>query len=420
MKHILTHRVIKQFLSYSVFNALAALIPLIALPFLTYHFSVTGYGYVGLSLALISLLSQILQLGLTHHIAKSFYEINPVQRAASHGRIALIICGTGAILAAALTLFKSVLPWGAGIPLSIFLLIILAGTMLALWFIYTTIQQFKGKANQLGIAIVLQNTLLYGSVLGAILVLPNSQWDTFLMCYAFSQTLITVLALIYLYTQQDLSFSTKTMKHLTPVHTMLAFSLPMIPFMLGSTLMITADRMLLGYYTNMAEVGLYTVSSQLAGAMLLVGMSLHHAWRPWCLKYLSEHTTHKKPYLLWAVMSALVILVALGYGTLSPYLFQLILPASYHTGFRLLPLMSISAALYCALYYFSPFYVHRGFTAVLGASLFAAAVFNIALNIILIPVYGAWGAALSTCASTLFSLLLLICWKRAFVKTNNA
>ncbi|MEC9290773.1 MAG: oligosaccharide flippase family protein [Pseudomonadota bacterium] len=422
MKRILKHKVVHQFATYGVLNSLGAAIPLLSIPIITGFFTPEEYGYLGLALAIISLLSQVLQLGLTHLIAKEFHKHSQQERSMSHGLMVSLMAAAGLFTFASMLIFKPLLPWTQNLETAHLSMMILCGTSLALWFIYTTVQQFHNKAFTVGCMGILQNALIYGTVIWTLYTYKGASWDTFLICQTAVQTVLTGVALIWLFKQKELTFNfDKTQLKARLTHT-LGFSLPMIPFMLGTTLMITADRMLIEHFVGVKDVGFYTLSYQIASVLLLVGISLNHAWRPWCMKYLSEHATssYKKPIKLVLTMGVLMSLAAIGYGSLAPLIFKPWLPETYQVAFTLVPIMSLSAALYCTIHYISPFYLHLGQTRAIGKTIFFASIMNIVLNVVLIPEYGAWGAALSTLISTALSIIALFARLRHCPKPKTA
>jgi O-antigen/teichoic acid export membrane protein len=422
IKQTLQHKVVHQFLTYGILNSLGAAIPLLSIPIITRFFTPEEYGYMGLTLAIVSLLSQVLQLGLTHLIAKEFHEHTIKDRAISHGMMAGLMAGAGLFLFVAMLALKPILPWTQNLETQHLSLMILSGTMLALWFIYTTVQQFHQKAFSVGLAGIIQNALIYGAVLVMLYTYAAASWDIFLICQATVQTTLTLFALFWLLKQGELTFAIHKAHIKVRLKHALSFSLPMVPFMLGTTLMITSDRILIEYFIGVKDVGFYTLAYQISSVLLLAGISLNHAWRPWCMKYLNEHKTksYQKPLRLVLTMATFMCLTALGYGYAAPFIFAPWIPEDYNIAFTLVPIMSISAALYCTIHYISPFYLHLGQTRAIGKTIFFASLLNIILNIILIPKHGAWGAALSTFISTTISIAALLIRLRHCPKPKTA
>jgi len=60
----------------------------------------------------------------------------------------------------------------------------------------------------------------------------------------------------------------------------LPFALPILPHLLLALGLVVADRFILEYYRNLAEVGVYSVAYTFGMVMYLVTASISQAWSP--------------------------------------------------------------------------------------------------------------------------------------------
>jgi O-antigen/teichoic acid export membrane protein len=196
-----------------------------------------------------------------------------------------------------------------------------------------------------------------------------------------------------------------SLQHISGKHwkTLMTFGLPFLPAGIFSMFMEIADRYLLKWLTDMETVGLYSAGYKLGMLIMLAVMGFNMGWQPFFLKAGSDQktvfariTTYVLAILgfLWLLLYIWVDdIVRFQIGGISFY------GEAYWSSTAIVPVIALG-------YWFHGVYILQ----VPGMYLqeksknlmivrAVGALTNILLNIILIPDYGAMGAAWATCSS---------------------
>ncbi|MCU0373607.1 MAG: oligosaccharide flippase family protein [Ignavibacteria bacterium] len=174
-----------------------------------------------------------------------------------------------------------------------------------------------------------------------------------------------------------------------------------------------SDRFFLKYFFREETVGIYSANYRLASVMALMISAFRFSWTPYFLN-LEKNSDNKKiisdifTYLVFAGFLLFLFfafftgpVVKLSFGKFS------ILDPRYQGGLVIIPVVLLAylfSGIYSALSV-APFYADK--TGELFTVSLLGLVLNAVLNIVLIPLYGMQGAAVSTAATYLFMLVLL-------------
>ncbi|HZE73245.1 MAG TPA: oligosaccharide flippase family protein [Pyrinomonadaceae bacterium] len=180
---------------------------------------------------------------------------------------------------------------------------------------------------------------------------------------------------------------------------LLRFGLPLIPAGLAYWILNLSDRFFLQRYADLTQVGLYSVSYSIAAVLHMVIGWFNTAYAPYCYSIAKEPgaTTIYARVMVYSI--ALLTLLGLGLSLFAREALALLTPPSYHAAAPIVPLIVLSY-LFFEVYYIVSF----GFdlTRKTGYAPFiigTSALINLGLNVVLIPRYGMYGAAVATLVS---------------------
>jgi O-antigen/teichoic acid export membrane protein len=178
----------------------------------------------------------------------------------------------------------------------------------------------------------------------------------------------------------------------------LAFSVPLVPHLVMASALVVADRFILEHYRDLAEVGVYSLAYTFGMIMFLVTQSLSQAWLPMFFDLAGSDAPDNR-LLLGRICSGLgVFLTALACVgiLLSPLFINLCLDHRYRSAAPIVPLVVMGYLFHGLFSLFDISILHAKRTAsVFAISLVAFAV-NLALNFVMIPRWGMFGAAWAT------------------------
>ena len=184
----------------------------------------------------------------------------------------------------------------------------------------------------------------------------------------------------------------------------LTMSIPLLLSPLASALLSSSDRVIIAEYCSMEEVAMYSVAYTIAGIAAIVMTAFSQAWAPWLLDHLNTKEFEEIKYTAKKVSLVFVILV-LGLMLLSPEILFIMGGEPYMGAIIAMP--PVILAMVCNYYYAFYFDVEYfyGETYIISLGTLLAALVNIGLNLIFIPMYGYVAAAYTTLIGYVVMLL---------------
>jgi len=184
---------------------------------------------------------------------------------------------------------------------------------------------------------------------------------------------------------------------------MLKFGLPYLPVLFFSWIIDFSDRYLLGKFSTLQDVGLYSVGYRVGQVMYMAEKAFLVAWVPLMLSIYQQHKA-ESPRIFGGVFTyfvSFIIFLGLCISVFSPEIIRIFTSRAYSNAAFVVPWISL-AYLFSGIYIFmlSGFIISKN-VVVQPVILSVSAAVNIALNIVLIPRIGMMGAAYSTVISYL-------------------
>ena len=177
----------------------------------------------------------------------------------------------------------------------------------------------------------------------------------------------------------------------------LRLDLPLIPHYLSMTALNSSDRILIGRICGAAYTAYYSVSYNVAAVLNLLISSVNSSYIPWFYQKMAEKDydgISKVSTVLLTVVGACSLLPAL----LGPEIILFLGSEAYMEGVWVMP--AVSAGVYFTFLYslFSNYELFYEESRLMMVASLSAAVLNIALNILLLPVFGFVAAGYTTLA----------------------
>jgi O-antigen/teichoic acid export membrane protein len=215
----------------------------------------------------------------------------------------------------------------------------------------------------------------------------------------------TIVAVFILYRKGLLFgvFRAEYLKHA------LNYGVPLIPHTLSATAIMYADKLILTHYNGLSSNGVYSVGFMVGQVIGLLQNSFNQAWVPWVFQKLKAGKESDKlrmvkiTYLYFAGIFITVFVLWL----MIPFIYSF-LGKAFQAGMELVLWIALGFAfngMYKMVGVYM-FYFER--TGMIALTSIGAAVVNISLSFVLIPVYGEHGAAYSSMISMIS--LFLVTW----------
>jgi O-antigen/teichoic acid export membrane protein len=189
----------------------------------------------------------------------------------------------------------------------------------------------------------------------------------------------------------------------------LKYSLPIVPAVLAGQIIDLSDRIFIENYFSSLDLGLYSLGYTIAGVVLVVTGAFKKAYDPFFYKIANSKTKAVSLKILTNTNEAyyiITIFICFSITLVSKEMIYWFFPKSYFIAYKIVPVISLAYAVskISGLINLS-FYQEKKTLKLMELSIYAA-ILNVALNFILIPLYGYYGAAIATLITFLFMLII--------------
>jgi O-antigen/teichoic acid export membrane protein len=220
----------------------------------------------------------------------------------------------------------------------------------------------------------------------------------------FSGTLaVYSVLLVYRRTQLGFEFDGDVFRRMT------AWGMPFVPSVIALNLIDFSDRFFLVRIKDAHELGLYAIGMRISAGLLFLLAAFRTAWPAFAYSIPEDEAKRTYGYVLTYV-TFFSAWAAVALGLTSPWLVRLLTTPDFYGGARVVPVLVFAFVVF-GMYIVVVTSIgragRRGSNWMITG---AAALFNVALNLILIPPFGMTGAAVSMVASY-FAMFVGITWK---------
>ena len=398
--------------NYASAGMLSALAGLISFPILTRNLSVEEYGILGLITASLTLFIAIGKLGVQHAVIRFFAQIKHGNLSYSLSQMNSTVALVFFILASSTTVFWLIAGYGV-LPrflqyADIATLFLIASGVVFVRLSGSGILNFLRAQQRSGEVAKTQILARYLNLTMVVFLLLFSSLNPYylLACLLVAE----IVAVGYATTRYWPDFSFK-MNHVSAplARALLIYGMPlMILESLGLVLRLS-DRYLIEAMLGVNELGMYSASYSLTAYFEPIVMaSLMQAVKPLYMHlWESDGPALTKSFLAKGLHVYLVLglpVVAL-FSLASPHLMNLLASPKFSPGTIIIPFVAISFLLDGAMLFLGAgLYIFKNTKALMlwGA---IATVVNLALNFMVIPVYGILGASIVTVISFMVFML---------------
>lgn len=388
-----------------VLSSLASpLVSLVLAPFLTGHLSHNDYGVLAVLNTTIALLAGITQLGLSSAFFRSYnydYESRKDRNAVLSTVVILLLLfsvPTALLFVATASWLSFLLFNSPALDASLKLtgLIILLQNLTVPGFAWLRAENRAFQFSLLSIVNLLvslaANIVLIGGLHEGIvgsLIATTLGYASVVLC-----TLPVIVFRAGLHLRFDVAKG------------LLSFGLPNVSNFISAWVLQLSDRLLLGRLGSLSETASYAVAYSLGGIASVVVLSPFALAWPSAMYNIGRKENAAQIFRLIFRWYGIVLLVATYILSLmSIFVLYVFFPPAYHVAAPIIPIIALSTMFYGTYNMFTTGIALKRKTWFAALFTTIAALVNIGCNLILIPLYGSMGAALST----LFAYALLAC-----------
>ncbi|MCI9141341.1 MAG: oligosaccharide flippase family protein [Lachnospiraceae bacterium] len=229
------------------------------------------------------------------------------------------------------------------------------------------------------------------------LVVFECKVNGYLLSYILGYIFASLYLVIILY--KDIKILSFRKIERSDVKQMLRYSVPLIPNAVCWWINNASDKYILAIFCNTAMVGLYSIAYKIPSLLSVVSSIFFSAWQISAVDDFGKkecQVFYSKIYRAFFILNALVCVILI---TGSKQIAYILYANDFFDAWR------YSVILICAYFinalstFLGTIYTTSQKTKMLLLSSLIAAIINIVMNLLLIPIFGAFGAAIATLAS---------------------
>lgn len=195
-------------------------------------------------------------------------------------------------------------------------------------------------------------------------------------------------------------------------------SLPLIPHYLSLVLLNQSDKLMIDYFGNTSQAGIYSVAHSSGLLMTIINNSINGSFVPWAYDKLKnkngENIKNVSNGLMLIVLLCNIVLI-----WFAPELIKILASPEYHEAIWCLVPISASVFFYFVYMLFVDVEIYYGANKYVAIASVFAAVLNIILNYIFIPIYGYFAAGYTTLFSYFMTMILHYIFMKITLNKNN-
>lgn len=190
-------------------------------------------------------------------------------------------------------------------------------------------------------------------------------------------------------------------------HKIFRFGYPFVFAGLAYWVFGSMDRWMLAELSNTAEVGLYSIAFKFAAVVTFVNGAFSQAWSPYAIKLMRDNENYRQIYSnIFSVWFFILATLGFTITLFSSELLMLLTPKEYWSAAPTMGVVAMGVVLFGTTQVTALGISLEKKTHLLTHGAWLTALINFLLNLALIPMYGAIGAAIAT----LISYAVLTCF----------
>ena len=389
--------VTKHFFIYGMGSILGRIASFILLPLYTHYLSTSEYGTLDLLELTTYIIGMFLAAGISHSLLRFYYDSEDPERRKLVVSTSLISISVVSLLGFVILSLSassiSELVFKNQDYITLFRLVFLS----LMFSLISEIPLSLFRAQQRSVLYTIISLIRLVLTLSLnILFIVGFKWGIkgIILSSLCIQALSGVVLTSMILKQVGLKFSVPIFKE------MLKYGIPLIPEGAGYFVLNFADRFILQRFTNLSEVGLYSLGYKFG--MIISPMITDpflSIWRP----KMFETSKREDAKNLYSVMFTYFMFVEIFAGLFISILIidalKIISSPEFYSCYKIVPLISFSYILMAGYFFVQMGLLQRKKTKHVAYIVLVAAGINVGLNLLLVPRLGMWGSAISTILS---------------------
>ncbi len=390
----------KNIVLYGGTNALKSLVPLLMLPILTAHLTLSDFGVLSIVETTILFVTPFIMLNINAAINVEYFKLEHVKLKEYVTNALILSLLAFMIVITFVAILREQIALFFDIDIRLIVWIIIFAMLRVVSSVLLGLYQSRQEATHFAFFTLSQT--VFDFALSYILVVIYQFGYIGRLEGIYGVYGIFSIVGVYLLVRMDY-IGNITFKYTKDI---LNYGVPLIPHAVSGTVMAMSDRYFISYYIGNDEVGLYTIAYQISALMLLVSMSVNQAWSPMLFKLLKEKNIQKVMQItvyLFIIFTLIGIIIYF----LEGLLFQIFVDESFYQAKEYFGWLLIGFIFQSFYFLVTNILFFEKKTKLLASMTIIGASINIVLNYFFIQWYSVIGVAYAT-AITWFLFFLLV------------
>lgn len=188
----------------------------------------------------------------------------------------------------------------------------------------------------------------------------------------------------------------------------LKLSIPLVGYSIASQVLNTSDRIMISNMVGNSEVGIYSTLYTVSSLSLMVWSALNSSFTPYLYQNIEKehHKIKETSFAMLGLYGVIAILLVF----CAPEIVKILATEEYYEAIYIMPPIAAGVYLTSVSNLYSNILVYLKNTKYIMLSSMIAAMANIVLNALAIPIFGYMAAAYTTMLSYILMSVLLIFW----------
>lgn len=401
-------KLLKNSSIFAIANLGTKLISIVLVPLYTYVLTTEQYGSIDLIITTISLLIPIITISIFNSVLRFTMDPNCNKKEILNSSIRVSIIGYTILLVLYPVLKK----------------INFISENINLFYIILCIQSFNSILSNFTraidkVKIFAFNGILNTSVMISLNIILIVKFNMGIKGYLISIIIAEFISCIYLlYFGKLIKFFDFNSYNKTLTKQMLKYSIPLIPNSMMWWIMNVSDRYMIGLILGIESNGLYAIANKIPSLLNIANSIFFQAWQ---LSAIEESNNKYKSNIYSNVFNVFSTTMILGTSFIVifiKFIMKSFVNIEFYNAWKAAPFLLLSTVFSSFSSFLGTNYIAMKKTEGIFKTSLIGAIINIILNIILIPIIGLVGAALSTMFSFLCVWIIRHYKTKTFVNIN--
>lgn len=401
---LLKNSLIRKSGIYTLSSIFEKAIPFLLLPILTRYLSTEDYGIVSMFTVMVGLTTAFTGLGIKPAVLRSYYK-DDVNFSVYLTNALLILLISTSVVGSLFFIFSDIITKYTDFPSDWLITVVAASAGQFIINLILVVWQAKAQPIPYG-AFNFSVTSLNMSLSIFLIVGMGFGWEGRVIGTVSAIVIFSIIGLGILWYNHMIKFIFvwDYIKHA------LGYGLPLIPHIISGTLLTYLDRIFITNMVGISETGIYTVGYKIGMIIMVIASSFNKAWSPWLFEKLNKGNKgiKKKIVKFTYLYFIVIILLANVLAFTAPLFLRYFIGENFYTADKYIAWIAWGYAFNGMYYMVSGYIFYEEKTKYLAWVTLVSAIVNIALNYILISIFGAIGAAIATTIT--FFVMFILTW----------